>query len=168
MLRPSVAKHPQLARRVLDAGHELGNHGDWHLPPPLVPRWWLARDLAAGEHAIVAATRVTPRHYRPAFGVMRPAQANWIRALGYEPVLGDVYPEDPRRPGIDVIAERVIARLRAGSILILHDGCAWVAMDRSQTVAALERILTWAEAQGLRGVSVAELRAAASPVGAAR
>jgi hypothetical protein len=46
--------------------------------------------------------------------------------------------------------------------VILHDGCAWVRMDRSQTVAALERILSWADERGLRGVTVGELLDGAS------
>jgi peptidoglycan/xylan/chitin deacetylase (PgdA/CDA1 family) len=153
---------------VLEQGHEVGNHGDLHLPPPLLPPPLLARELARGERALVEAAGVTPRYYRPAFGLMLPSQARWVRARGYEPVLGDVYPEDPHRPGIEVITKRVIGRLRAGSIVILHDGCAWVRMDRSQTVAALERILSWSERQGLRAVTVGELlgtrAAGASPV----
>jgi peptidoglycan/xylan/chitin deacetylase (PgdA/CDA1 family) len=56
----------------------------------------------------------------------------------------------------------VTAWLGPGSIVILHDGCAWVRMDRSQTVAALERILTWADERGLRGVTVGELLGGAS------
>jgi peptidoglycan/xylan/chitin deacetylase (PgdA/CDA1 family) len=154
MLRPSVLAHPALARRVLENGHEIGNHGDLHLPPPLIPRAWLARELERGERAIVATTGVTPRFFRPAFGVIRRAQTSWLATRGYRVVTGDVYPGDPDRPGIEVLTQRVTSRLGAGSIVILHDGCAWVRMDRSQTVAALERILTWADAQGLRGVSV--------------
>jgi peptidoglycan/xylan/chitin deacetylase (PgdA/CDA1 family) len=157
MLRPSVLAHPALARRVLESGHEIGNHGDLHLPPPLIPRALLARELERGERAIVETTGVTPRFFRPAFGVIRQSQAAWLSSRGYVTVTGDVYPADPNRPGIEVLTRRVIARLRSGSILILHDGCAWVRVDRSQTVAALKRILTWADGQGLRGVTVGEL-----------
>lgn len=157
MLRPSVRRHPALARRVLEAGHEIGNHGDRHLPLLVSPPPWLAHEVDSGERAIEQATGVRPRFYRPPFGLMFPSQARWVRSRGYEPVLGDVYPEDPQRPGIETITRRVLARLTAGSIVILHDGSAWVRMDRSQTVAALDRILAWAAAQGLKGVSVGEL-----------
>jgi len=157
MLRPSVRRHATLARRVLEAGHEIGNHGDLHVPLLLAPPPLLAHEVDAGGRAIQQATGARARFYRPPFGLMFPAQARWVRARGYEPVLGDVYPEDPQRPGIETITRRVVSRLTAGSIVILHDGCAWIRMDRSQTVAALERILTWSDAHGLTGVSVAGL-----------
>ena len=164
MLRPSVLAHRALARRVLEGGHEIGNHGDLHLPPLLIPRALLARELERGERAIVEATGVTPCFFRPAFGVIRRSQTGWLFwSRGYHTVTGDVYPADPDRPGVDVITRRVTERLGAGSILILHDGCAWVRMDRSQTVAALDRILTWAGERGLRGVTVGELMAAEKP-----
>ena len=44
---------------------------------------------------------MSPRFYRPPFGFMTPGQARFIRHLGLEPVLGDVYPDDPYRPGVD-------------------------------------------------------------------
>ena len=48
-------------------------------------------------------------------------------------------------------------RLREGSIVILHDGSAWVPGDRSQTVRAVEIILAEAAEKGLRAVTVGEL-----------
>ena len=157
MLRPAVRRHASLARRVLAAGHEIGNHGDLHVPLLVAPPALLAHELEAGERAIEQATGVRTRLYRPPFGLMFPAQARWVRSRGHEPVLGDVYPEDPQRPGIETITRRVVSRLTAGSIVILHDGCAWIRSDRSQTVGALDRILDWADTQGLRAVSVGEL-----------
>jgi peptidoglycan/xylan/chitin deacetylase (PgdA/CDA1 family) len=91
---------------------------------------------------------------------MVPSQAHFVAGLGYRSVLGDVYPEDPQRPGTAVIARRVLTRLRPGSIVILHDGSPWGEPDRSQTVEALERILQQAQDRGWRSVNVAELLAA--------
>ena len=52
---------------------------------------------------------------------------------------------------------RVLARLRAGSILILHDGSPLGPADRSQTVDALDIILTEAARFGWRATSVSRL-----------
>ena len=85
-----------------------------------------------------------------------------MRRWGYTPVLGDVFPRDPQRPGVERIVAWTLACLRPGSILILHDGSGYGDFDRSQTVEATGRILTDAGQRGLRAVSVGELVAAAS------
>jgi peptidoglycan/xylan/chitin deacetylase (PgdA/CDA1 family) len=156
-LAGKVDRHPELVRRMAAEGHEVAIHGDWHLPPPMLPPWLLRREIERSALAVKRAADVTPRHYRPPYGLLLPAQAGDVRALGYTPVLGDVYPEDALRPGVDTIVRRVLARLTAGSILILHDGSAHIEMSRSQTVASLEIILEHMKARALCGVSVARL-----------
>jgi len=122
--------------------------------------WPLVREeIARGVAAATAVTGRPPRFYRPPFGLLRPGQSLRVRALGLLPVLGDVYPRDVERPGVDAIVERVLASLRPGSILILHDSSGIGDFDRSQSVAAVERILAATAAQGMRAVGVGELLA---------
>jgi peptidoglycan/xylan/chitin deacetylase (PgdA/CDA1 family) len=152
-----VRRHPEITRRVRDQGHEVGLHDDHHLPPVFLPRWLRRRELRACEAAVRAAGVVPAPWYRPPFGLMSARQAEEVRAWGYTPVLGDVYPRDPERPGTARIVEWALACLRAGSILILHDGSGYGDFDRSQTVEATDRILEHAADRGLRAVSVGEL-----------
>jgi peptidoglycan/xylan/chitin deacetylase (PgdA/CDA1 family) len=152
-----VQRHPEITRRVRDAGHEVGLHDHHHLPPIFLPRWFRGRELRACEAAVRAAGVEPGRWYRPPFGLMSAAQADEVRGWGYAPVLGDVFPRDPERPGTERIVEWTLASLRAGSILILHDGSGYGDLDRSQTVDAVDRILEHAAGRGLRAVSVGEL-----------
>ncbi len=156
-LAGNVKRLPGIARSIAAEGHELAAHGDSHWPLPLLPPPLLRREIERSAAAIAAITGKRPVHYRPPFGFMTPGQARYVRGLGYEPVLGDVYPEDPQRPGIERIVGRVLPRLRAGSILILHDGSPFGDTDRAQTIAALGIILGHAARAGLRAVTVAEL-----------
>jgi peptidoglycan/xylan/chitin deacetylase (PgdA/CDA1 family) len=158
-LAPNLRRHGALAARAVAEGHELGVHGEWHLPPPLVP-WAVVRlEIACGVAAATAITGRAPRWWRPPFGVVRAGQSRRVRALGLLPVEGDVYPRDVERPGVEVIVERALARLRPGSILVLHDASGLGDFDRSQSVAAAARILERAAACGLAAVSLSELLA---------
>ena len=145
-------------RRLIDEGHEPALHGALHWPLPLLPSVIWRRDVERSAEALAEVSDVPATHYRPPFGVMTRGQAAKVRGMGYVSVLGDVYPEDPHRPGVARIVERVMARLRGGSILILHDGSPLGEPDRSQTVDALEIILERAARAGLRAVTVRELR----------
>lgn len=163
-----VRRRPDLSRRVRDQGHEIGLHDDLHLPPPLLPRALRERERARDVQALRDAGVAPAPFYRPPFGVMRAGHAAELRAVGITAVLGDVFPRDPERPGVDVIVRRVLGVLRPGSILILHDGSGWGDFDRMQTVQAADRILAACGERGLRAVAVGELLAAAGDQGRGR
>ena len=155
LLRGRVRRHPDVARRIAEAGHEIGVHGDLHVPAWWMPTSWVEADIRRASATIVAVTGVRPAHYRAPFGLLRPGQAAAVRRLGLVPVLGDVYPRDHdfRRPA--PITGRVLARLASGSIVILHDASAVFDADRRATVDAVAQVL---EAAAARGWSAAALR----------
>ncbi|HEY6571870.1 MAG TPA: polysaccharide deacetylase family protein [Candidatus Eisenbacteria bacterium] len=157
MLGAHVRRHGDLARRIVAEGHEAAVHGDSHWPVPMLLPGTIRKQVLRCAASIEEATGVRPRFYRPPFGFMSPGQARFVRDLGFEPVLGDVYPEDPQNPGVDRIVSRVLPRLRDGSILILHDGSPAGNPRRGQTVDALAIILTEAARRGLRATTVAEI-----------
>ncbi len=68
-------------------------------------------------------------------------------------MLETIDPQDWARPGADAIVQRVKEQRSKGNIILLHDAGG----DRSQTLAALPRILDWLEERGDRVVSLSEL-----------
>ena len=167
MLGGNIRRHGDIVRRVAEEGHEPAVHGNSHWPLPfLLPGGIRAQVLGCAEE-IEKATGARPRLYRPPFGFMSPGQARFVRNLGFESVLGDVYPEDPHQPGTARIVRRVLRRLEAGSILILHDGSPLGPANRDQTVEALEEILWEATRHGWRGTTVSDLLSAGPGPGSA-
>lgn len=166
-LAGNADRHPELLRRMAREGHELALHGDLHWPLFILTPGLIRRELERSAAAVARVTDVRARHYRPPFGLMVPSQARFVAGLGYRSVLGDVYPEDPQRPGAERIVQRVLARLQPGSIVILHDGSPLGEPDRTQTVVALEKILQHARERSWQAVTVAELLAAAPAATAA-
>ncbi len=161
LLAGGIRRSPGVVRRLQEEGHEPALHGSHHLPLLMLPPWEIRAEIDRCVNALAAVDDRRARFYRPPFGFMLPSQARFVRALGYEPVLGDVFPEDTHLPGADRIVARVMRRLEAGSVLILHDGSPRGDADRSQTVAALDAILARTHADGLRAVTVGELLGAA-------
>jgi peptidoglycan/xylan/chitin deacetylase (PgdA/CDA1 family) len=144
-----VRERPDLARRILAAGHVLGNHSMSHPQPfAALPAPSVRTEIAAGQREIEDATGVEPRLFRAPGG-------NWSRDVlrataesGLVPVDWTVNPSDWRSPGVDRIT-RSLCRGRAGHVLLCHDGGG----DRSQTVAALETALPRLLDRGLRFVT---------------
>jgi peptidoglycan/xylan/chitin deacetylase (PgdA/CDA1 family) len=68
-------------------------------------------------------------------------------------IIWDVDPSDWATPGADAIYSRVVSHTRPGSIVVMHDGGG----NRSETVAALPRIISTLRDRGYRFVTVSKL-----------
>lgn len=146
----AVAGHPDLVRRMVGSGHTVGNHTWSHPFLPELSQLELAEQLARTVEAIDAATGAgPPTLFRPPYGSRTPKVLGWLAELPLATVLWDVYPFDWTMPGASVIAEQVVTQAANGSIVLLHDGGG----DRSQTVAALPRIIDGLRGQGYEFVT---------------
>jgi peptidoglycan/xylan/chitin deacetylase (PgdA/CDA1 family)/uncharacterized membrane protein YbhN (UPF0104 family) len=160
-----VRRHPDIARRIVEEGHELANHGDDHAVLTFAGPTAIAHELRAAEDAVRAATGRPPAPlFRAPEGFRGPFVVPVARRLGYRVVgwTGSVW--DTAKPGVERIVARAAQVLRPGAILLLHDGDGSGRGDeRSQTVAALPAIVDAARDRGLHLVTVSELAADVRP-----
>jgi peptidoglycan-N-acetylglucosamine deacetylase len=128
-------------RDIYASGHGIANHTYNH---PSLPALGWVRFTAevAGTGAVLGD--LDHGCLRPPYGATSKSVRNFAGKLGYQIVMWTIDPRDWSRPGANAIAERVIRRAHPGGIVVLHDGGG----DRTQTVAALEQILTRLEADG--------------------
>ncbi|HZT92243.1 MAG TPA: polysaccharide deacetylase family protein [Gaiellaceae bacterium] len=121
-----VRAHPDVARAVADAGHEIGVHCDRHTlllrrPPPAVEL-----DLARALESIRAATGADPVLHRAPYGVYSSGALRIVRRLGLRPLLWSRWGRDwERRASAASIARRAAAGLRTGDVVLLHDSDAY-------------------------------------------
>jgi peptidoglycan/xylan/chitin deacetylase (PgdA/CDA1 family) len=149
LLGRHVERWPAIARRVVDDGHAVGNHGYHHRKLHVRGPAYTRLDMQLGTQAIRDATGASPRYFRAPHGFRSPWVAAIARELGQEPVGWTLGVWDTDRPGVEVIAERVRRRVAPGCIVLLHDGDAYDANgDRLQTADALPRIIRDLRASG--------------------
>ncbi|MFB6893259.1 polysaccharide deacetylase family protein [Kitasatospora sp. NPDC056327] len=155
--------HPGVVRRAAAEGHILGNHTWSHAYLPDLGPIGLGRQLGFTRDALARACGDdrAVRWLRPPYGGRSPELLCTVDRLGLTTVLWDVDARDWDRPGPEVIAERVLGRVRPGSVVLMHDGGG----DRSQTVAALPAVITGLRSRGYRLVGLDELLAGAGPAG---
>jgi peptidoglycan/xylan/chitin deacetylase (PgdA/CDA1 family) len=152
-----VRAHPELARRAVEAGHELGNHSARHsLVLNFLSRRGMRADLEACQEAIRAATGRAARTYRPPVGLRNPAVHPVCRALGLTVIGWQVRSLDKSRRAPEEVVRRVLARVRPGGIVMLHDG----GQERERSSAILDGLLTGLEQRGLCVVALSALLAA--------
>ncbi len=152
-----VLKYPLLAQRIAAERHEIGNHTFSHRILPLLRDEEVKNEIQQTDEAIRIHTGRQPCFMRPPMGLFTKRTVNLIEACGHGTVIGDVYPRDPHLPGRDKIYQRVMGRVRPGSIIILHDGGNTQHVDRSQTVWAAEKIIASLLREDYRFVTLSEL-----------
>jgi peptidoglycan/xylan/chitin deacetylase (PgdA/CDA1 family) len=145
-------QYPQMARRILGGGHDLGNHTWHHLD--------IAAMDASGAYAEIAGCAVRLRTLTGSAGRwFRPSQTQYAtplieraaRKVGYRTCVSyDVDSLDYTDPGPDAVVANVLGSARPGSIISLHLG-------HPGTVTALPAIVHGLARHGLRPVTLTEL-----------
>ncbi|HVH09838.1 MAG TPA: glycosyltransferase [Gemmatimonadales bacterium] len=132
--------HPELLRRMLREGDEIGNHTFTHPNLSLVGPRLTRYELSATERLIEAVTNRRTALFRPPyFGDAEPTTADELGPIAVAQDLGYVTvglrddPGDWLQPGVGQIVHDALAQLDRGNVILLHDGGG----DRAQTVAAL-------------------------------
>lgn len=145
-----VDRNPALVRRIAEEGHELGNHTYTHRYLPLARSTRVAKELAATDRAIAEATGVTPTLVRPPYGGRRPSTVRAFARAAKRLVLWDVNSFDWKGAPAAEVAERVLDKARAGSIILMHE-----ARDGGEeTVAAVRLLVPALRARGFQLVTV--------------
>jgi len=153
-----VAEYPEIAKRIVEEGHEIANHSWSH--PNLIPMSEASvRDQLERTHQVIKqATGVEPKTFRPPYGNFTQRQRNWAAAAyGYKIILWDVDTLDWQHHNPAKTESIALAQTRAGSIVLQHD-------IHKTTVDAMPATLDALAAKGFKFVTVSELIAMDKPV----
>jgi cellulose synthase/poly-beta-1,6-N-acetylglucosamine synthase-like glycosyltransferase/peptidoglycan/xylan/chitin deacetylase (PgdA/CDA1 family) len=140
-----VNEYPDLVRRIAASGNEVGVHTFTHPDLARVSGPRLRLELSLTRDAIAAVTSRTATLMRPPYtpgaadlSAVQFDDIEQAAGAGYLVVLADNDTEDWQRPGV----ARIVAAARPpdgqGAVVMMHDGGG----DRSQTVAALDQLLS--------------------------
>ncbi|MCG8603541.1 polysaccharide deacetylase family protein [bacterium] len=152
-----LENHFSLARELVNAGHEVGNHTYSHQVLWRLVDAQISQEIIKTDELLKDLDGALPRFLRPPMGMFSKRILNIVEETGYHTVVGDVYPRDSHLPGKDRIVERTMRRVTNGSIIILHDGGNSGKVDRSQTLWAVERMIPMLKERGFQFVTLSEL-----------
>ena len=147
----NAERYPALVRRIVNEGHEIGNHTYYH--PNLALCWpeHIRLELNATQLLLETITGRATTLFRPPYAadtgpteLSELAPLKIAEDLNYLVVLENIDPQDWAKPGADIILRRIKQQRHDGSVILLHDAGG----DRSQTVEALPRILDWLHTRG--------------------
>lgn len=158
ILGKNAEKYPELAQRIVKEGHVIGNHSFSHSDFAFLTKRGSRREMLGGEEAIERVTGVRPQFFRPPHGRLNGFMMKQAQKMGLVTVEWTISPKDWAVPAHDVIVQRIVSRVKNGSIMLLHDGFFHKKPeDRSSTVAALPLLIHQLREQGFEMVTVPDL-----------
>jgi peptidoglycan/xylan/chitin deacetylase (PgdA/CDA1 family) len=157
MIGNKVAADPAGAKRVAQAGMEIGNHTWEHPNMTTIPAEFVPAQLARANEAITAATGQTPKLWRPAGGLTNDAVNAVAATQDLAGILWDVIPFDWINDA-DLAATRymLMTQIKPGSVVLFHD-------TYSSTVDLVEQFVPVLKANGYRLVTVSDLLGQRAP-----
>ncbi len=148
-----AATYPDLVRAEAAAQDEVENH-TWSHANLRYLSWADAEaQIAATADEVQLLTGRAPRYLRPPYGSVNAAVRAEAQVEGERTVLWTVDPRDWARPGAWFIVNNIETNVRAGSIVILHDGGG----RRDETLTALNTVIPRLLARGFRFVTLQQL-----------
>jgi peptidoglycan-N-acetylglucosamine deacetylase len=138
----------ELARRVADAGHLIGNHTWGHPDLSRTRPADVLNELTRTSDLLAQITGKPIRYFRPPFGARRPYTLKLARQLGLIPVTWNAMTNDWKEPSADKIATTLMRKIDSNqsrgyaSNIVLHDGGhRGLGADRGPSVAATAQLL---------------------------
>lgn len=147
-----MEKFPGQAERLIAAGHELGNHTYSHQRNLGRSQDFYAAEIAK-TRALLQRAGSDTKLFRPPFGKRLIGLPLEVERAGYRTITWDVDDQPERFIQPRAFAQDILARVRPGSIILIHP------MYRTNQVArdALPIVLDGLRSQGYEVVTVSEL-----------
>jgi peptidoglycan/xylan/chitin deacetylase (PgdA/CDA1 family) len=141
----ATQRYPELVRLERDRGHAVCDHTLHHnVTLATRPRSQVQDEIFGQADKLQDILHEAPRLYRPPGGSLSPEVIDVAHQRGLRVLLWDVDPHDYQRPPAPVLLQRILDRVRPGSVILMHDGGG----DRSQTVAMLRALVDQLKGRG--------------------
>ncbi len=151
-----AARYPDLCREIVRRGHTVENHSQHHRHYfALMGRSGILRELQTAQETLAAITGQHPLFFRAPAGLRNPLLDPVLARLGLRLASWSARGFDTRSGDVDRVKMRLLRGLRAGAILLVHDGNAARTPEGIPLILeVLPAVLAAAKATNLRSVTL--------------
>jgi len=142
MLGKNIEKYPEIATKIVELGHEIGEHSYEHTHPWTSGPIRSLKDLVKGGR-MVAPYRCSDRPvlFRPPYGKLNIVTLLYTLILRRRLVFWNVNPRDYEHDSPETVVQHVKERVAPGTVILLHDGRHDTSRSYDSTILALNAIL---------------------------
>ncbi len=145
--------HLPILKKMVEAGHEIGNHSMYHDKENKKSTQALMKELPEVDKIIRQSGYKGEIMFRSPFGLTSDTLRTALTNINKKNFLFDFLSQDWENPPAQVIVDRVVSHAKPGHIIVLHDG----GKGRSPTVEATGKIIEQLKGKGYKFVTASEL-----------
>lgn len=142
--------YPEYVKKIDAQGHEIGTHSSTHSYMSRLSETEIRAELKNSSAAIEEITQKTVTLFRPPYGDYNDTLINTCNAVGLYPIQWSVDSLDWKDLSASDIANRIIERVKSGSIILCHN-------NGLHTAEALPIVIDTLKARGFEFVPIGEL-----------
>ncbi|MDZ5473430.1 polysaccharide deacetylase family protein [Bacillus sp. 31A1R] len=144
-----VKENPELAKMIVDAGHEVGNHSYSHPDMKIISAGRAREEIQKTNQVIEATTGKVPTWFAPPSGSYRDEVVQIASQEKLKTVMWSVDTIDWQKPSPDVLINRVVSKIHNGAMVLMH--------PTDSTAKALDQLIKQIQAKDLEIDTVSEL-----------
>jgi len=149
-------KHPEIVKRMVREGHEIGNHTYTHPNLPKILPEHFQWQIKEADNIISRQIGYHPRFFRPPYGAINEEQIKWLASQKYTVVNWNVDSLDWKGLSADKVADNILSNIHFGAIILQHSA-GGKGEDLTGTIKALPKIITKLRADKVSFVTVSGL-----------
>lgn len=155
VLGKHVQLYPNVIKREVLEGHEIGNHTFTHIDVKTTSKKQIQEEFKKTQNEIFSVSGIHPKLLRPPFGFCNKTVKDIANKNNYKIILWSAHQDskDWSNPGIGKIIKNTISNAENGDIVLLHD----YVEGPSHTVEALKVILPQLKKEGYEFITISEL-----------
>lgn len=156
LLGTRVHTYPNIARRIYNEGHVIGNHTYWHPQLTKTGVQNMIWEIEKNEKEILTITNVKTNLFRAPYGALNEQHVKQLDELGYRGAGWSVDSEDWKSLSSAKIKQNILNNIHPGAIILMHSAGHWT-QDLTGTVLALNELIPYLKEEGYTFVTIPEL-----------
>jgi len=144
-----VKNNPNLAKMIQEEGHEIGNHAYSHPDMQTLSRERIRDEIVRTNQVIDATLNVNLQWFAPPSGSFHDQVVKIAREFDMYTVLWTVDTLDWKKPDASQMADRVVSKVEAGSLILMH--------PTEASVSGLEQMIGGIQQKGLQLGTVSDV-----------
>ncbi len=156
LLGANIEKYPDLVKQIISENHEIGNHSYSHEKLFFKKPEFIKNEIRKTDE-LLESYKIETKIFRPPFGFMLFLLPFITKQFEKNIILWNINSKDYLGLSAKKISGKILKNVKAGSIILMHDGRGIKGGNRSNTVETLKIIIPKLKAMGYDFSTISDL-----------